>query len=269
MNAEFLNQIYGQEYVDELRALERDERSYQVLYRAAMHQMDKVESMLNDAVGRALNIGAMTLANRVLVDRGWDLTVVEVSRYAAQSARECWGLDVLEAKIEGVILFQDFFGFVKLGHVIEHLADPMPVLRKMWNVLKPGGVLLVETDNAGGLKTWVETTTRRLLGEDLTANMVYKLTGKNLRKRYGRLLPYEHVCLFRRQTLIRALRMAGFDIIEVLCPAQGDPVWFPLTNQPENWSPLEKAMVKVDQLGARLGAGEVVVAFGRKPESLD
>jgi SAM-dependent methyltransferase len=175
---------------------------------------------------------------------------------------------VLEAKIEGVILLQDFFGFVKLGHVIEHLADPMSVLRKMWNVLKPGGVLLVETDNAGGLKTWVETTTRRLLGEDLTAKMVYKLTGKDLRKRYGRLLPYEHVCLFRRRTLIRALTMAGFDVVEALCPAQGDPVWFPFTNQSENWGPLEKAMVKVDQLGARLGAGEVLVAFGRKPESL-
>jgi SAM-dependent methyltransferase len=267
MNAEFLNQIYGQEYTDELRALERDERGYQVLYRAAMHQMDKVESMLNGAVGHALNVGAMTLANRVLVDRGWDLTVVEVSRYAAQSAREYWSFDVLEAKIEEVVLFRDYFEFVKLGHVIEHLADPMPVLRKLWSALKPEGLLLVETDNAGGLKTWIETTARRLLGEDLTAKMVYKLTGKDLCRRYGRLLPYEHICLFRRQTLILALIMAGFDVVETLCPAQGDPAWFPFTNQPENWSPLEKAMVKVDQLGARLGAGEVLVAFGRKPKS--
>ena len=267
MNVEFLNRIYGKEYVDELRALERDECGYQVLYGAAMHQMDKVESMLNGAVGHALNIGAMTLANRVLVDRGWDLTVVEVSRYAAQSARESWGLDVLEAKIEEIVLFQDYFRFVKLSHIIEHLADPMFVLNKLWKVLKPGGVLLVETDNAGGLKTWVETTVRRLLGEDLTARMVYKLTGKDLRKRYGRLLPYEHICLFRRQTLIQALKMAGFDVLEVLCPAQGDPVWFPFTNQSENWSPLEKVMVKVDKLGALLGVGEVLVAFGRKPNS--
>jgi 2-polyprenyl-3-methyl-5-hydroxy-6-metoxy-1,4-benzoquinol methylase len=42
------------------------------------------------------------------------------------------------------------FDAVTLDQVIEHVADPVPVLRGIREVLKPGGLLVLSTPNAGG-----------------------------------------------------------------------------------------------------------------------
>ena len=78
MATEFLNQVYGAEYMGEYRAREQDDFAQEILCDATMRQMDKVEAMLA-GLGRGLNVGAMTVANQVLVERSWNLTVVEVS----------------------------------------------------------------------------------------------------------------------------------------------------------------------------------------------
>lgn len=44
----------------------------------------------------------------------------------------------------------NYFDFVTMGQVIEHVADPMAVLRGVERVLKPGGVAVLSTPNAGG-----------------------------------------------------------------------------------------------------------------------
>jgi len=263
---EFLNQIYGEAYTEQIRSLEGDYESRRTLYQATVSQLDLLEKYLPSSprYRKALNIGAMTISSKVLLDQGWDLTAVEVSDYAARSAAEKWDMQVVHGKIENVTLPTDVFDLIKLSHVIEHLADPLAVLHKLHSTMKRGGILLLETDNSAGLKTWLEVSVRRLLGEAIATSLVYRLTQKNLKTRYGRLIPYEHVSLFNQKNLLLAVQNVGFVPIQILCPAQGDPVWFPFTNQAQRWTPLERLMSYVDALGAKIGRGEVLVMLARK-----
>jgi SAM-dependent methyltransferase len=43
------------------------------------------------------------------------------------------------------------FDFVNLSHVIEHVSDPLAVARKSFDVLRPGGIFVLETPNTD---TW-------------------------------------------------------------------------------------------------------------------
>lgn len=79
-------------------------------------------------------------------DRGYRVQGVEPSRWAALHARDELGLDVWNGPIE------DFetdrrFDVVTLWDVIEHLEDPVSVLRCIRKLLKPGGVLAFTTHN--------------------------------------------------------------------------------------------------------------------------
>ena len=264
-----LSELYGLDYTESMHALEEDEEDRRALYQATSRQMEMVESLIPK--GRALNVGAMGSGSKVLLDRGWELNVVEVSEYAAETARQEWGMDVTVSRIEDVDYPAGYFDFIKLGHVIEHLADPGAVLQRLNTFLKEGGLILVDTDNASGLKTRIEISVRRLLGERLAAYLVGKLTGKNLHKRYGRLTPPIHLYSFTPGSLKLLLERTGFTVIKLMEPSWGDLTWFPITCT-NDLSLAERAFLLVDRIGARLGHGEVLVAFARKkaePRPLD
>lgn len=254
-----LQDVYGADYTEGQREISQE--IPQALLNATNRQMDIVEKYTRKGI--ALNVGAMNGAIKVLEERGWQLRIVEVSRYAAETARKQWGFDVTISKIEEFDCESETFDFIKLGHVIEHLADPKVALQKLATTLKPGGIILIDTDNAYGLKTQIEITVRRLLGENLTASLVKKLTKKNLRKRYGRLTPPEHLYNFSEKGLIKLLEDLNFEILEVFKPAWGDPTWFPLIDQ-SGFSTTEKVSIKLDQFGARFGFGDVVAVLARK-----
>jgi 2-polyprenyl-3-methyl-5-hydroxy-6-metoxy-1,4-benzoquinol methylase len=212
--------------------------------------------------GTALNVGAMNGAIKVLEDRGWNLHIVEVSEHAAKTARQLWGFNVTVSRIEDFDCAPETFDFIKLGHVIEHLADPRFALEKMYRMLRPGGVILIDTDNADGFKTKLEVTIRKVFGEQSTTQIVKKITGKNLRKRYGRLTPPEHLYCFNEKSLTTLLQTVGFKILEVVKTSWGDATWFPLVN--EKFSPVEKGLLALDTVGAKFGLGEVIAVLAIK-----
>lgn len=256
-----LSELYGMDYTESLHALEEDEEDRHTLYQATSRQMEMIESLIPK--GRALNVGAMGSGSKVLLDRGWELNVVEVSEYAAETARQKWGMDVTVSRIEDVDYPAGYFDFIKLSHVIEHLADPGAVLQRLNAFMKDDGLVLIDTNNASGLKTRIEISVRRLLGERLAAYLVRKLTGKNLHKRYGHLTPPVHLYTFTPHSLMLLLERTGFRVIKLIGPPRGDPTWFPITCT-NDLSLAERAFLLVDRIGARLGHGEVLVAFARK-----
>ncbi len=256
-----LQSVYGDNYTEGQREISTSEQAIRVLRDATSRQMDIVEKYAQKGV--ALNVGAMSSAIKVLEERGWELRIVEVSSYAAETARRLWGFDVTVSRIEEFECPSATFDFIKLGHVIEHLADPRLAMQRLATILKSGGVILIDIDNAHSLKTQIEVTIRRLLGENLSTSLVKKLTKKNLRKRYGRLTPPEHLYSFSAKSLTKLLEDTGFEIIEVFKPAWGDPTWFPLTDQ-SSFSIVEKIFIKLDQIGAKFGFGDVVAVLARK-----
>jgi 2-polyprenyl-3-methyl-5-hydroxy-6-metoxy-1,4-benzoquinol methylase len=87
---------------------------------------------------------------------GWDVRGIEPDAAAVEVARQN-GLEVTCATLEEAQFSEGGFDVVTMGHVIEHLPNPIETLRECARVLKPGGRLVVVTPNASSLG-------RRLLG---------------------------------------------------------------------------------------------------------
>ena len=81
---------------------------------------------------------------------GWQVTGVEADGAAAAKARrftdEIHVGDALTAPFA-----PGRFDVVTAFHVLEHVPDPVAVTRRMLDWLAPGGLLIVEVPNAGGL----------------------------------------------------------------------------------------------------------------------
>jgi len=79
---------------------------------------------------------------------GWETQGVEIDPQAVRSARAA-GLDVIEAGYEIIADWAESFDCVICSHVIEHVYDPLALLRNIYSCLKPGGVALISLPNAG------------------------------------------------------------------------------------------------------------------------
>jgi len=261
LSVEGLQNIYGSDYTEDMMGLSETSEAHEVHRASINRQMDIVERYVQK--GKALNVGAMGGAIKVLEERGWDLQLVDVSRVAAEVARRRWNLNVTNSRLEDFGCPAGSLDFVRLGHVIEHLGDPKLALQRIARMLRRGGVLQVETDNADGLRTRVEFLVRRVLGERLSERLVRVLTKKSLRKRYGRLIPPVHLYSFSPRNLTLLLEETGFEVLVLFKPAWGDSTWFPMTDE-NTFSPVERAFIRLDQLGARFGLGDVIALIARK-----
>jgi 2-polyprenyl-3-methyl-5-hydroxy-6-metoxy-1,4-benzoquinol methylase len=261
LSFEALQRVYGSGYTGDQRVLEEDQASLEMARSAVHRQMDIVEHHV--APGLALNVGAMGQAIHVVRDRGWRLSIVDASSYAAETARALWGIDVTVSRIEDYAGEGEAFDFVRMGHVIEHLADPGLAMRNVARIMRPGGVALIDTDNSEGFRSQIESWIRRLVGEGSAARLVKMFTGKELKKKYGRLIPPVHLNIFSERALRRVLEDSGFEVVEVRKPAWGDKTWFPMETM-DNLSLAERMFIRADQVGAMFGRGEVLSVLARR-----
>ena len=81
---------------------------------------------------------------------GWQLEGVDLDPRAADAA-EARGFVVHRGSIEELDLPAEHYDFAILLQTVEHVADPASLLRAIRRVLRPGGRLLLVTDNTGSL----------------------------------------------------------------------------------------------------------------------
>jgi SAM-dependent methyltransferase len=117
--------------------------------------------------------------------RGVDAIGVELSPHAAAAAK-AKGLTVHCGVLADIPLEQDRFDAIVMRAVIEHVPDPLGDLGRAHTLLKPGGLILLGTDNYASLD-------RRVFGPDW----------------YGFDVP-RHFNLFTADSLGALLRRAGF-----------------------------------------------------------
>lgn len=80
-------------------------------------------------------------------DLGWEVEGVEVDPLAVKQARKL-NLPVYLGALEQKRFENNLFDAVIINHVIEHVHDPLKVLKECYRILKPGGKLVVITPNA-------------------------------------------------------------------------------------------------------------------------
>lgn len=98
--------------------------------------------------GRILDIGCATgLFLAGMKKRGWEVLGIELNERAARYARERLELDVVTGDFLDAALPDRHFDVISLWDVLEHLPDPLRVLRKISEKIRPGGLLLLNLPN--------------------------------------------------------------------------------------------------------------------------
>ncbi len=94
---------------------------------------------------RLLEVGcAYGFLLEYLDKRGWDVKGVEVSPLSSSFAQNTLGLDVHTGSLESADFEKHSFDVILLLDVLEHLHRPFDVLRHIYDLLAPGGTLVVQ-----------------------------------------------------------------------------------------------------------------------------
>jgi 2-polyprenyl-3-methyl-5-hydroxy-6-metoxy-1,4-benzoquinol methylase len=128
-----------------------------------------------------------------LKDAGWSsVSGLDVSTTRVARAKELYpGIDFYDRPIDETGIPLESVDLEVMDNVIEHLPDPVAMLRNLRCYLKPGGRLVVMTPN-------MESGNYRLLGRRWTPELA----------------PHAHIFLFTLASLRRLFTMAGFEVEE-------------------------------------------------------
>jgi SAM-dependent methyltransferase len=142
--------------------------------------------------GRLLEVGASYGHSLALARaRGWQVAGVELSPSASAYARERLRLDVACCDLLDAPLAAGSFDAAIMWHVLEHTRDPRAQLRRLFELLRPGGVLGVRVPNIASLGA--------------------RLAGRS----WPWMSPPGHLWYFSPATLPALLRACGFEPLEV------------------------------------------------------
>jgi SAM-dependent methyltransferase len=139
--------------------------------------------------GRALDVGcAAGFCMAALRERGFDVFGVEVSEAIGSHAADHFGFGdaVHFGTLDSVPHPDASFDLITMWDVVEHVPDPRALLRKARALLKPGGLLVLETQD-------IDSRFARLLGP-----------------RWHHYKHAEHIYHFTPATVEELLRSAGF-----------------------------------------------------------
>ncbi|MDD4908806.1 MAG: class I SAM-dependent methyltransferase [Candidatus Omnitrophica bacterium] len=140
--------------------------------------------------GNVLEIGCSTgMALKAARARGWNIYGIETNRAAVAIAQDLLKTDTIKSGYLTKDSFpDDFFSAVVMFDVIEHVKEPLELMNIIGKKLRPLGLVLLITPNAGSL----------------SANI--------LKEKWPHLFP-EHVCLYSRRSMYFLLNESGFKIL--------------------------------------------------------
>lgn len=250
LRPDVLPEVYGDDY---WRSDEPSARGYADYAKDAPLYLKTFEKRLDFVErhaprrGRALDVGcAAGFFLKVLRDRGWQADGVELSPAIARHAREVYGFhDVHVGELATAPFPEASYDLVTLWDVVEHVPDPVALLRRAASHLRAGGRLVVETQN-------VASPFARALGS-----------------RWHHYKHLEHLYHFEPRTLRRLLESAGLEVETNTWRHAGKHVSLAFVRERVTRlhplaSRLLAPLAPLDRLAAYVNPGDEMIAIARK-----
>jgi SAM-dependent methyltransferase len=190
---------------------------------------------------RLLEVGsAMGHFLRIGVERGWQVTGIEVSRWAAKRCKADFGVDVIVGRFEELAIPPGVFDAVAMSHVLEHLESPRAALHQARNALRDDGLLLAEVPNQFD-ELW------------------FQIARPWIEYRAARRRPMlVHTHFFSPPQFVSLVESSGFAVLSVETMRRSYP---PMKGSiPGGWA-VRKAF---HMLGGLIGRGPICTVIGRK-----
>jgi SAM-dependent methyltransferase len=144
--------------------------------------------------GRFLDVGCATgfFLNGLRQSTGWEVHGVEFGKDAVAYARSELGLDVLEGDLTDAGFPDEYFDYVHVNNVLEHVLDPVGLLVECHRILKPGGHFFLAVPN----------------GVNDSRNLIEFHHVENIPARS----PSGHIFFFPARTLTMLFEKLGFEV---------------------------------------------------------
>lgn len=130
---------------------------------------------------------------------GWQGIGIELNAEAAVRSHERFGIDVRVGTIESVDSPSASFDVVTLWDIFEHVRDPLGMLQRVHDLLKPGGYLFLETPN---VRSMLDRT-------------VFFLARIGIKGPAATFYGLHHLTLWDPKTIRRALEERGFKVMNI------------------------------------------------------
>ena len=138
-------------YPEDYHPFHTDSPEDRVAELSEQHDMTRrFKRVMNHAgqAGKILDVGCATgqFLNQ-MATQGWSAVGVEPSEFAAEYARQTFGLDVRTTLLEDAGFAADEFDALTMWDVFEHVTDPLATLTECERILKPGGLVVLHLPN--------------------------------------------------------------------------------------------------------------------------
>jgi len=206
---------------------------------------------LQNRTGRMLEVGCgRGELLRGARNRGWECAGIELTAAYADYATRVHGLLVERADALVARCFEEPWDVVLFAATLEHLYEPIPVLRRAFSALVPGGLLYLDVPNECSLYTRIGNLYERLRGRDWAVNLSPTFS------------PF-HVVGFCPTSLRRALNDVGFEVLDL----QGYSMEHSLAGRTGGWmAAIERhASRYVLRFGHAIGMSAGLLCWARRP----
>jgi 2-polyprenyl-3-methyl-5-hydroxy-6-metoxy-1,4-benzoquinol methylase len=198
--SEEIQEMYSDDYfVGEDKSTHHMETSYIELLEKGNYSSGVEEIKKYCKSGEILDIGCAT-GNfiAVLSKHGFKVTGIELSEFASEYGRKKWGINIINKPYNFELLENHIktnqFDVILMGDVLEHFVNPTEAMKLTYQILKPGGVALIQLPG-----------TLNLLSSKI-AFMIYRVIGS---QKTMTIPPY-HLTEFNTKTAKRMLKECGF-----------------------------------------------------------
>ncbi|MFH1509297.1 MAG: class I SAM-dependent methyltransferase [bacterium] len=152
-----------------------------------LDRLEKIEKHFPEK-GRILDIGCYSGLFLWLAEiRGWETYGVEPTKAGAEFAKDVFNQKVVRGTLSDSDFAKESFDVITLFHTVEHLPNPKAVIKDALKLLKSGGMIFIETPDAGSV--W------------------FKILGRKWRQ-----CIIDHFILFNKKSLVKILKEENMEI---------------------------------------------------------